>query len=181
MGHPRVSDMKAFIDVKALAGGTLTAAGTGDNTEVTSSKIDRKGFGSCKVIVAGKTNAATGETLKGTLKIEESDDNTTFGAAETLASAVTIVSGGASAHEHRVERQAGADLRADDVPAARRAQASVLLSCAALRRRYRIGLQHPVCLHEHERLVRDTDVDLHRREAKKLLRRAADSAASTPP
>src|SRR3954468_19284422 len=48
----------------------------------------------------------------------------------------------APAHEHRVERLAGADLGAHDVPAARRLQAAVLLARAFLSRRHRIALQY---------------------------------------
>jgi hypothetical protein len=96
MANPNVSNIASFIAAKAVYGGTLTAAGTGDNTEVTSLGVDRLGFGSAVLVVAGRSSAAVGETLKFTVKISDSDDNSSFSSDTTLATTVTVLAGGAS-------------------------------------------------------------------------------------
>lgn len=97
MANPNVSEIGAMIKAFKLYGATQTAAGAGDNTEVTTSSVDRSGYGSGVFVFAGRSNAATNETLKLTLKISDSDDDSTFSADTTLKSAVTVYSGGASA------------------------------------------------------------------------------------
>src|SRR5882762_1917309 len=85
-------------------------------------------------------------------------------------------------HEHRVERLAGADLRAHDVAAARRAEAAVLFPQPVLRRRDGVGFYRNIFLvPEDELLPAGVDFDLHRREAKNRLSNAPHSPASTPP
>src|SRR5438067_2796781 len=84
-------------------------------------------------------------------------------------------------HEHRAERLAGADLRAHDMPAARRAEAAVLFSEAPLRGRDGVALEHALAVEEPQLLLFGIDLDLHRRAAKNRLRIAPHSWASTPP
>src|SRR6267142_162304 len=84
-------------------------------------------------------------------------------------------------HEHRVERLAGADLRAHDVAAARRAEAAVLFPQPVLRRRDGIALQGASSIAQEQLLRGCVDYDLHRREAKNRLSSAPHSPASTPP
>ncbi len=91
------SDFSSQYRPKAVYAGTLTAAGAGDATEVTSASIDRLGFDSVQLQVAIRTTCATAETMVLTVKISESDDDSTFATAVVLASAVTVVTGGASA------------------------------------------------------------------------------------
>ena len=76
------------------------AAGTGDNTEVTSlsTGIDTKpygspGFNSGSVVVPYKVTLGAAETLKITLKISDSVDGVTWASDTTLASAVTVATG----------------------------------------------------------------------------------------
>lgn len=97
MANPNVSNVGALLKAGAVYGGTLTAGGAGDATEVTSPGVDRLGFGSGVLVIAGRTNAAASETLKVTVKISDSADNSSFGSDTTLATAVTIATGGASA------------------------------------------------------------------------------------
>ncbi len=94
--HAASQDFKAFYTQKAVYGGTLTAAGTGDNTEVTSDAIDRGTSDSAQLVVSGRTNCAASQTLKFTTKIAESDDGLSFGSDTTLENAVTYVVGAAS-------------------------------------------------------------------------------------
>lgn len=76
------------------------AAGTGDNTELTSAAIDRIPAGSIGYLAAAfrmayRTNLTAAATLKLTLKIAESDDGVSFGTDEVLVNAVTIETGAA--------------------------------------------------------------------------------------
>mgnify|MGYP001582821430 CR=1 FL=1 len=83
-----------IAEIKTVAMGcatTLTAAGSGDNTELTGEVIDRLGFESCVVAVPFKAVLATAESLALTIKVAESEDGSTFGSDETIASAVTVV------------------------------------------------------------------------------------------
>jgi hypothetical protein len=91
------ADVGARLKSAAIYGGTLTAAGAGDATEVTSDGIDTDGFGSGVIVIAGRTNTASGQTLKFTVKVSESDDNSSYGADDVVANAVTVVNGAASA------------------------------------------------------------------------------------
>lgn len=97
MSHGQLRDIGAYLSTKAVAGGSLTAAGTGDATEVTSGAIDRKDFASAVLALCGRTTAANGETLKFTVKIADSDDGVSFSSDTTLLNAVTVVAGAVSA------------------------------------------------------------------------------------
>lgn len=81
--------------LKILAMGcavSATAAGSGDNTELTGEVIDRLGFSGCVVAIPFKAVLGAGESLALTLKVAESDDGSTFGSDETIASAVSVAS-----------------------------------------------------------------------------------------
>lgn len=69
---------------------SATAAGSGDNTELTGEVIDRLGFNGCVLAVPFRAALATGESLALTIKVAESDDGSTFGTDETIASAVNV-------------------------------------------------------------------------------------------
>ncbi|MCP3163330.1 hypothetical protein [Myxococcus qinghaiensis] len=94
--HANTQDFQVFYKAVGVAGGALTAGGTGDAAEVTSGAVDRNGFDSAQLLLTGSTNCAAGQTLKATVKLAESEDGTAFGADETLANAVTVVAGGAA-------------------------------------------------------------------------------------
>src|SRR5690606_19283860 len=63
--------------------------------------------------------------------------------------------------EHRAERCAGADLRAHDVPASRRAVTAALLARAVFGRRHAIDAHGAVVLEERQALRRQIDLDPH--------------------
>ncbi len=74
------------------------AAGTGDNTELTSAGIDRMpvgqgGFLSAILAIAYKTSLTAAATLALTVKISESDDNSSWGADSTLINAEVLSTG----------------------------------------------------------------------------------------
>lgn len=78
------------------------AAGTGDNTELTSAAIDRMiaggaGFLSGLFVANYVTTLTAAATLKITVKIADSDDGSTFGSDTTIASAVTLETGALTA------------------------------------------------------------------------------------
>src|SRR5258708_13703620 len=92
------------------------------------------------------------------------------------------LTGSAAAHKHRTERLPGADLGAHDVPAARCAKTTFLLSEPFLRSRDGITLHgRPLPVLEDQLLPLGVDLDLHLREAKKALSSAPHSTAITPP
>lgn len=74
------------------------AAGTGDNTELTSAAIDRITAGGIGYLagtlnIAYRCNLTAAATMKFTIKIAESDDGSSFGADTTLVNATTIETG----------------------------------------------------------------------------------------
>ena len=74
------------------------AAGTGDNTELTSAAINTKpqgsaGFMAAILAIAYKTTLTAAATLKVTIKIQESADGSNWDAAETLINAETLKTG----------------------------------------------------------------------------------------
>ncbi len=76
----------------------LTAAGTGDATELTGEAIDTLGFKSAKLVIACKAILTEAKLLKiKSVKIAESDDGSSFGSDETLVDSdgVTVLTGGA--------------------------------------------------------------------------------------
>jgi len=91
-------DPASQVKVVALQAQNGVAAGTGDNTEVTSAAVDRKpqglaGYDAGVIAVNWKTSLTASQTLALTLKIEESDDNSSWGSPETLISAETQSTG----------------------------------------------------------------------------------------
>jgi predicted transcriptional regulator len=95
-----VSELNASSQYKvtALQGQSGVAAGTGDNTEVTSAAVDLQpvglaGYSSGSVVIAYKTSLTASETLKLTLKRQESADGSTWDTAVVLANAVTLATG----------------------------------------------------------------------------------------
>ncbi len=102
-------------NVKVIASGcvaSLTAGGGGDNSELTGEVIDRLGYESCVLAIPFKAVLATGESLAFTVKVAESDDGSSFGADETIASAVTAVTqaaGGTCYDTYKLKVKLGAD------------------------------------------------------------------------
>lgn len=89
--------------LKILAMGcavSATAGGSGDNSELTGEVIDRLGFHGCVVAVPFRAALATGESLALTVKVAESDDGSTFGSDETIASAVNVATAAAGGTIH---------------------------------------------------------------------------------
>lgn len=78
-------------------GHTQVAAAGSDNSEKTSAVIDRDGFDSGDLVIAGISTLTAAETLKATVKIAESEDGTTFAADETLVTAATLATGATTA------------------------------------------------------------------------------------
>lgn len=99
-----LKDPSSQVTVKAVTSQSGTAGGTGDNTEKTSAAIDRMvaggaGYLSAVLAVGYLTTVASGQTLKVTAKISDSDDGTTFGTDTTLANAVTVETGAVTAKD----------------------------------------------------------------------------------
>lgn len=103
--------MTSFTDYSAPAASTRSvaltaqsgvAAGTGDNTELTSAGVNRipvgqPGLLSAALLISYLTSIAASQTLKATVKISESDDGTSWGADETIINAQTIETGAVAA------------------------------------------------------------------------------------
>lgn len=82
-----------FENVETLPIGvfaTLTAAGAGDNTEVTGVSVDTRDFLSAKLCIYSRSTITANKALTVTVKVAESDDGSTFGTDQTLATAVQI-------------------------------------------------------------------------------------------
>lgn len=93
-----IRDPAAVTKLQALTAQSGVAAGTGDNTELTSAAINRMpvgspGFLSMVLGVSYLTTVASAQTLKLTVKISESDDGSSWGADETLVNAATLETG----------------------------------------------------------------------------------------
>lgn len=69
--------------------GSLTAAGAGDNAEITGTSVDLQDVGEAVIAIAFRAALTNAQSLLLTVKIQESDDNSSFDTAEVLASAVT--------------------------------------------------------------------------------------------
>lgn len=85
------------------------AAGTGDNTELTSAAIDTKAAGSAGyraavLAIAYRLNLGAAATCALTVKIAESDDGTSFGADTTLVNAAQLGPTGAVVNSDGVYR-----------------------------------------------------------------------------
>lgn len=96
------------------------AAGTGDNTEVTSGAIDRQAVGqnalSCLVVFSGSATLAENETLQIAFNLQQSSDNGSSDAyADVTAatvSATTVLTGLAGGAKQNFTYQAKFDLSA---------------------------------------------------------------------
>ncbi len=82
MGAPHVSNIGAFIKTIAPTASRGVAAGAGDATEVTAltgTGNDRRGYGSAKLVIVGHAvNTATKKLQLSSVKLEQSDDGTTW-------------------------------------------------------------------------------------------------------
>lgn len=97
--------------VKAFAGGAsensgaaslITAAGTGDNAEVTGQTIDRDGYDSAVVSIAYLATLADTESISFAVDIQESSDGSSWDTAEELQAATTAVTSSGGTNEHGV-------------------------------------------------------------------------------
>lgn len=110
-------DPTSTTKVFGVAAQSGVAAGTGDNTEVTSAAIDLRPAGgapnydAAQLVIGYLTSVGASETLKATVKIAESDDGLTFGADQTLASAVTLEAGAVSAKANAYRLDLGVHAR----------------------------------------------------------------------
>ena len=107
-------DPAAVVKTVGLQAQSGVAAGTGDNTELTSAGVDRKpvglaGFDAAVLAVGYKTSLTAAATLSLTVKISESDDGSTWGSDTTLINA-EVQQTGAKTNEVGV-RELGIDLR----------------------------------------------------------------------
>jgi len=95
MSDPKTANVGAEIKTTCVAGSRLTAAGTGDATEVTGTGCDRRGFGSGKLVIAAHANNTAAKKLTLTsVKLAYSDDNSTYSTdVEQLAATVDLVTG----------------------------------------------------------------------------------------
>lgn len=66
---------------------SFTAGAAGDNTEATSAVIDRTNYDSCVLSLGFSTALTTAKKLTNLLKIQTSDDNSTWDTAVTLYAA----------------------------------------------------------------------------------------------
>lgn len=108
MGFAQIRDLASFIKLNALTAQSGVAAGTGDNTELTSGAVDRCIAGGISYLSAVfslfyLTTIASSQTLKLTLKISDSDDGSSFGSDTTLINASTIKSGAVTASYNAYE------------------------------------------------------------------------------
>lgn len=114
MGLNLLFDMGNALKAVGLQAQSGVAAGTGDNTEVTSSGIDRKPEGladydAMLLVVGFKTTLGSSETLKLTVKISDSADNSSWSSDTTMISAETQATGVAT--NSVGQRELGIDLR----------------------------------------------------------------------
>lgn len=98
MGFDQLKDPAAFGKVVAITAQSGVAAGTGDNTELTSAVIDRvptglAGYASMLLAVCAKVTLASAQTLALTVKIADSADGSTFGSDVTIVNAATVATG----------------------------------------------------------------------------------------
>lgn len=104
-----VRNPTAETKIVALPCQSGVAAGTGDNTELTSAAIDRNAAGGVGYLagvfmIATRLNLAAAATCALTLKIAESDDGSSFGSDTTLINAVQIGPTGAAVNSDNVTR-----------------------------------------------------------------------------
>lgn len=107
-------DPASQVKAVALTAQNGVAAGTGDNTELTSAGVDRKptglaGYDVGLLVVAGKSTLASAQTASLTVKISESDDNSSWSSDTTLINA-EVQSTGVTTNGHW-QRELAIDLR----------------------------------------------------------------------
>jgi hypothetical protein len=107
--HSSLTNPIAETRVVALPCQNGVAAGTGDNTELTSAAIDTKiaggvGYRAAVFNMAYRLNLAATQTCALTLKVAESDDGSSFGSDTTLVNAAQIGPTGAVTNSDGVYR-----------------------------------------------------------------------------
>lgn len=97
----RFTNMGAYFRSYRAGAGTATAGGTGDNTKVTSSYLDRNpsgfNFRSCKLVISYTTTLAAAATLSFTVTPRDATDSSGTGVADYTYSrslAKTVVATG---------------------------------------------------------------------------------------
>ena len=81
--HAYQNDAGALIAARyASAGVDVTAAGTGDNTEVNGAWVDRQGFNSLKVVIAYTATLGDAETLAVAANLQDASDDDGTGVAD---------------------------------------------------------------------------------------------------
>lgn len=96
----KTQNMGAEIKTVCAIGGRLVAAGAGDATALVAAGIDRLGFGSGKLVIAGHCNNTATKKLQITsVKLAYSDDNSSWSAdVEQLAAAFDLCVGTGDAY-----------------------------------------------------------------------------------
>lgn len=77
----------AYLSCVSIGAGALTAAGTGDATEVTGQTINRDGYDSGVVCIAWKATLADTKTISFAVTVQESADGTTWDTAVAIQAA----------------------------------------------------------------------------------------------
>lgn len=95
MGAPHIADIGKYLKEVACNAGSLTAAGTGDNTALTGATIDRLGYGSATFVIAYKTSLTADKTLSFAVEYQESADGSSWDTA-TVIQAATVAKTGAA-------------------------------------------------------------------------------------
>jgi hypothetical protein len=80
-GPSRFHDGGAFCKAVPLAVISLTAGGTGDNTEAISSYIDVRGYCSAKLVLMAKSSITAAKVLNVTAALKDATDTSGTGAA----------------------------------------------------------------------------------------------------
>jgi len=81
--HAAMSDIGALLAARyASAGVDVTAAGSGDATEVDGAWIDRRNYTSMKAVIVYTTTLQSGETLSVAANLQDASDSSGTGAAD---------------------------------------------------------------------------------------------------
>jgi hypothetical protein len=96
----QTNNMGAVIKSTCLIGGRLVAAGAGDGTALVAAGLDRKGFGSGKLIISGHCNNTAAKKLQITsVKLAYSDDNSSWSSdVEQLSASFDLCTGTGDAY-----------------------------------------------------------------------------------
>lgn len=106
MSGPAFRNSGAFNKAVGCGAVSATAAGAGDNTEITGATINRADHGypqSAKVVVSYKTTLSASETLKFGLKYQTSSDGSSWDTAVVVQAATTDKTGAATNFVGEVE------------------------------------------------------------------------------